>query len=247
MVERNDRATLATFFVEGRLIAGDTIRLSESAAHHARVRRLVTGDRLRLTDGRGTRANAELIALRPNELEARVVGTESVARPRPIHLVAPIADRDRMLWMAEKATELGIATWRTVRFRRSASVSPRGEGPAFTAKLRARMIGALEQSGGCWLPDIHDELDPSDIALPTGATGFVLQQTGAPILPELAGLRSDVAIVLGPEGGLETDEAELLAARGWRSVRLASTTLRFETAAIAAVAIARASTLTEDV
>lgn len=247
MVERDDRrAALATFFVQGALSAGETIRLGDDAAHHARVRRLVSGQMVRLTNGAGTVAAAELMAVGRGELEVRLTDTELVPRSRSIHVRVPIADRDRMLWLAEKATELGIATWQPVRFRRSASVSPRGEGPAFAAKVRARMIGALEQSGGAWLPDQLREAELGDVHLPEGAIGLVLDQNGAPILQQLARKPRDVAIVLGPEGGMEPAELELLVASGWRSVRVAFTILRFETAALAAVAIARATTLTEE-
>ena len=246
MVERHDRAALATFCVEGPLVAGESVRLGEDAALHARVRRLAPGEGVRLTTGAGTRASAELTAVNQSALAARVLEAESVPRPAAIHLRVPIADRDRMLWLAEKATELGIASWQAVRFRRSASVSPRGEGAAFTARLRARMIGALEQSSGGWMPAILPEVEASALDLPKGSVGLVLDRTGAPLLPALAGRRGEVAIVLGPEGGMEPEELGLLVAHGWRSVRLAATTLRFETAAIAAIAIARATTETED-
>lgn len=246
MVERNSRAALATFFADGPLRAGDVVRLSAGASHHAHVRRLVPGDTILLTDGAGTRASAELARLRRNELEARVIEREVVPRPRAIHLRAPVADRDRMLWLAEKATELGIASWQAVRFRRSVSVAPRGEGTGFAAKLRARMISALEQSGGGWLPEIQPEVEPGRLDAPSGAIALVLDEGGAPILPALTATRSEVAIALGPEGGLEPEELQLLATRGWRSVRVASTTLRFETAGIAAIAVARATTLSED-
>jgi 16S rRNA (uracil1498-N3)-methyltransferase len=108
------------------------------------------------------------------------------------------------------------------------------------------MIGALEQSGGGWLPSLSADGELSEVTVPDGALGLVLDQRGAPVLEELPGGARDVAIVLGPEGGMEANELELLTARGWRSVRLSPTTLRFETAAIAAIAIVRATTLTED-
>jgi 16S rRNA (uracil1498-N3)-methyltransferase len=246
VVERHDRAALATFFVEAPLLVGESVQLSETAAHHALVRRMAPGERIRLTNGAGTRATADVTSVRKNELSARVLDTESVSRPSAVHLRAPIADRDRMLWLAEKATELGIASWQAVRFRRSASVSPRGEGPTFGAKLRARMIGALEQSGGAWLPQILDDVEPRTLDIPNGGTGYLLDQTGAPFLSALSASGAEITIVLGPEGGVEPNELQLLVAGGWRSVRVATTTLRFETAALAAVAIARATTLTED-
>lgn len=247
MVERSDRASVATFFVDRALVAGEVVTLSEDAAHHARVRRISPGATIRLTNGAGGRAVAELVQPSGHrDVEARVAETESVARPAPIHLRVPIADRDRMLWLGEKATEFGITSWQAVHFRRSASVSPRGEGSAFAQKLRARMIGALEQSGGAWLPEMLPECPLEQLALDHSHAGFVLDSHGAPILSELRGAAGAVEIVLGPEGGLEPDELELLGARGWRSVRLAPTTLRFETAAIAAVSIARAITLTQE-
>jgi 16S rRNA (uracil1498-N3)-methyltransferase len=247
VVERRDLdSALATFFVDGPLAEAQVVRLGGTTAHHARVRRLGTGQRVRLANGTGARATAQLTAVHHSEVEARVLGVDDVPRPKAIHLFAPIADRDRMLWLAEKATELGIASWQPVRFRRSASVSPRGEGAAFEAKLRARMIGALEQSGGAWLPEIMPVVDASEASIPGAAVGLVLDVGGAPVSTHLAATSSAVAIVLGPEGGMEPGELELLTARGWRSVRLAETTLRFETAALAAVAIARATTLTED-
>jgi 16S rRNA (uracil1498-N3)-methyltransferase len=49
--------------------------------------------------------------------------------------------------------------------------------------------------------------------------------------------------LLGPEGGIEADELAFLEANGWRPARLASTTLRFETAGIAAIAVIRAAQL----
>ncbi|HSQ31899.1 MAG TPA: RsmE family RNA methyltransferase [Gemmatimonadaceae bacterium] len=246
-MERSDRASVATFFVDRALIAGEVVTLGEDAAHHTRVRRISAGATIHLTNGAGTRAVAELLPpAGRGDVGARVTETETVTRPAAIHLRVPVADRDRTLWLGEKATELGITSWQSVRFRRSASVSPRGEGPAFAQKLRARMIGALEQSAGAWLPDVLPEVALDQLARDPSHSGFVLDAHGAPILSSLRGATAAIAIVLGPEGGAEPDELELLTARGWRSVRLAPTILRFETAAIAAVSIARAITLTQE-
>jgi 16S rRNA (uracil1498-N3)-methyltransferase len=159
-------------------------------------------------------------------------------------LYAPIADRERMLWAAEKTTELGVSSWQSVRFRRSASVTPRGEGPAFGEKLRARMIGALEQSSGAWLPRMLPDSAPSD--LDTGAAiKLVLDARGEPLVDLLSPRDSSFAILVGPEGGIEADELDRLVADGWRPASLGATTLRFETAAVAAVAVFRAAQVTQ--
>jgi 16S rRNA (uracil1498-N3)-methyltransferase len=146
-----------------------------------------------------------------------------------------------MLWLAEKACELAVTSWRPVLWRRSRSVSPRGEGPGFQAKVRARMISALAQSEGAWLPQLFPDatLDRALAAAPIGdrvtldpdAPSFRLRAEGDQTEP--------VVIALGPEGGLEQDEIEALDASGFRRVGLGPSILRFETAGIGAVALAR--------
>jgi 16S rRNA (uracil1498-N3)-methyltransferase len=240
-VERHRQSQLATFFTDGPIEVGSSVALSESAAHHARVRRLEPGDAVRLTDGRGRFATGTIAAIQRGAVIVDVGDAIDVAPPPAVHLRAPVADRDRMLWLAEKAAELGVETWQAVHFKRSASVSPRGEGPAFAAKVRARMIGALEQSGGVWLPTMLPDTTPGELTLAPGELGILLDQDGAP-LTSFLGLPSRTApvILLGPEGGLEAGEISELTAAGWRTASLAETTLRFETAGVAALAVCRA-------
>jgi len=241
-VDRDDRSPIvATFFTETPIVAGSTVALSESAAHHARVKRLDVGDGIRLTDGRGTLGEGELTAVGKNGAEVRVDATQSVARPTPIHLRVPIGDRDRMLMLAEKATELAVASWQGVRFRRSMSVSPRGEGSAFADKVRARMVSALEQSGGAWLPRILTDVAPEAVSIPANATRILLDVHGEALLRVSGGGES--VVMFGPEGGIEEAERDALVAAGWRPATLASTILRFETAGIAAIAVIRGGQL----
>ena len=243
-MERGDRPPVGTFYSRAPFTAGAVVRLSESAAHHARVKRLEPNDAVRLTNGAGALAVGTIASLDRSAVDIRVDRVDAVAAPTPVHARVPIADRDRMLWLAEKLTELGVATWQAVRFRRSASVSSRGEGTVFTDKLRLRMIAALEQSGGAWLPRILPDTVPDAIGVDAGGVPIVLAMDGAPIVRVLeARTRAEPVLLVGPEGGLEADERALLTSRGWTAARLAPATLRFETAAIAAVAIARAHRL----
>ncbi len=231
---------LATFFCEERLEVGRAADLGESEAHHARVRRLDAGDRVRLVDGAGTIALGPLARLTKSSAAVDVEAVSHVAPPLPVHLLVPVADRDRMLWLAEKATELGLTTWRAVLWQRSRGVSPRGEGEAFRAKVRARMVAALTQSGGAWLPTILPDATADEvIAGAEPGLHFLLDVTGEPFLS--VPVASPLTIAMGPEGGLEDDERERLGLAGWMPVSLGVTTLRFETAGTAALAIARAA------
>lgn len=232
---------LATFFHAEPLGVGvgHTAILGESEARHATVRRLVRGDHVRLVDGAGAVATGVLVRLSRTEAAVEVEELLQLERPADVHLIAPVADRDRMLLLAEKATELGVASWRPVQWRRSRGVSPRGEGKTFNAKVRARMIAALTQSGGAWLPLMHPEaqLEAAVAAAPRGVR-WLLDSDGEPAT--LRECEPPVTIAVGPEGGVEPEERERLIEAGFAPVSVAPLTLRFETAAIVGVALARA-------
>ncbi len=207
-----------------------------------RVLRIEAGARVRLADGRGSRGLGTVIRIAKRNATVQVGECEFAPPLPPVHLVVPIADRERMLWLGEKSTELGASSWRPVVFRRSRSVSPRGEGPTFQQRLRARMASALEQSGGAWLPvPFPDATVETCIAAAPEGVRLVLAHGGAPIVSLLEGDSAlPITIVLGPEGGLEETELEQFLAAGFRLASLGSSVLRFETAGVAALAVARA-------
>lgn len=221
--------------------AGKVLMLAEDAANHLRVVRASLGDIVELRDGRGGVGSGTIARLARGSVTVDVTETATVEPLPAIHLLAPIGDRDRMLWLGEKATEIGVTSWRPVLWKRSKSVSPRGEGTMFLAKLRARMISALLQSRGAWLPEVHPDAPPERaIAAAPQGSRILLDADGSPILS--APLTSPVVIALGPEGGIEEQERAAFVESGFSPVTLGVTTLRFETAGVAAAAIARAAT-----
>ena len=229
---------MTAFFTTAAIDVGD-MQLDEQAAHHARVRRLGSGDQVVITDGRGRRGTGRVAAVAKRDLTVTIDAVELVPAPPPINLFLPVADRDRMLWLAEKATELQLTTWAPVLYHRSKSVVPRGEGAGFDRKVRARMIGALEQSGGAWLPVVRDVGDLSTVQ-PGDGSALVLERGGLQLNASVA-FTSPVTLVVGPEGGFEADELGMLRDNGWTTASLGDVTLRFETAAMAAVAVVRSA------
>lgn len=231
---------VTTFFAPETPVAGSPLTLGADVAHHVRVRRLDTGAPVRLTDGAGTVADGTLVRIARQSVVVDVTQVSLVDPPAPVHLVVPVADRDRMLWLAEKATELGLTSWRPLLWRRSRSVSPRGEGSMFQAKVRARMIAALEQSGGAWLPALYpDATVERAIASTPPDRRLLLDPEGEPMLD--TPFDGTITIAVGPEGGVEQDERDSLVEAGWTPVSLGDNVLRFETAGVAALAIARAA------
>ena len=240
-----DRAGVAagrpTFLTGEALVMGSTCVLDEGAARHMRVLRLDAGAIVGLRDGQGGIAEGQLVRLSKTQAHVELQRLE-LREPLPaVHLLLPVADTDRMLWLAEKACELGVTSWRPVLWRRSKSVSPRGEGLSFQAKVRGRMESALAQSEGAWLPQLVPDatVERALLAAPAGDR-IVLDPDAAPLIgPSAIQLTAPVTLAVGPEGGIERDELEALARAGFRRASLGPTILRFETAAMAAMAIAR--------
>lgn len=244
--------SLPTFVTDEPFSAPTTVTLGEEASHHMRVRRLEVGARVRVLDGAGVRGEGVLTNLAKRYATVSVESAQAVEPQTPIHLLLPVADKERMLWLAEKATELGVASWRPVLFKRSRNVTPRGEGPVFQQKVRARMVSALAQSGGAWLPAMYPDatVEHAIAARPEGAA--VVFEAGAPPLLEVLrdarvtdGAAGDAAravtIAIGPEGGFEPVELDALAQGGFHPASLGASLLRFETAAVAGMAAVRAA------
>ena len=241
-MEQRDRAAIATFFSAEPMAAGRPLTLGEGEVQHARVRRVGVGERVRLVDGAGGVAMGTIVRMTKAQATIDVDVLERIDPPPVLHLVVPIADRERMLLLAEKATELGIFSWRPVMWKRSKSVTPRGDGVAFQAKARARMISALTQSGGAWLPVLYPDATPERAvaSAPAGAR-WLLDAAGEPV--SSFAISAPLTIAVGPEGGLDPEERAVFVNAGFIPVCVAPLTLRFETAAIAGLAIARAALL----
>ena len=238
-MERVDRAQVGVFFAPEAFAAGASTTLGEDAAHHMRVRRTEVGERVRLVDGAGHVGEGRLVRLAKSSATIDVDRVETRTPAPAVHLLVPVGDRDRMLWLAEKCAELELTSWRPVSWRRSRSVSPRGEGAGFQAKARARMTAALAQSEGGWLPALYPDstVERAIAATPTG-TRLLLDADGAPISD--TPLTVPVTLALGPEGGLEREERDRLVEAGFAPVALAGNILRFETAGLVALGIVRA-------
>lgn len=233
---------MITVFVDDDLARGTELDLPDDAAQHVRVRRAGRGDPIRLVNGRGASATGSLTEIGKRSVATAIATVEHHAAPTELIALVPVADRDRMLWAAEKCVELQVTRWQPVMYERSRSVSPRGEGDKFAVKVRSRMAAALEQSGGVWLPQVNTEVPAADAwSTVAAATRLILQRGGVPVIGTTK--PGAVAFAIGPEGGFGGNEVEEALRLGWQSVSLGPTTLRFETAIIAAAAVIRAMQL----
>lgn len=239
-MERTDRAAQVTFFSPDAFASGVPVSLGDEAAQHARVLRLGAGEPVELRDGYGNAARGTLARVAKRSLTVDVTEVWRIPDLPPVHLLVPVADRDRMLYLAEKCTELAATSWRPVMWRRSRSVGPAGDGPAFQSRLKGRMIAALTQSRGGWLPEVHPSapVQRAIAASPDGTRILLDADAGTTLVA--TELTAPVVIAIGPEGGLDPKERQEMIDAGYKPASLVGGTLRFETAGIAGLAIVRA-------
>lgn len=194
--------------------------VDEAAAHHlARVRRLVVGDPLTVTDGAGRWRRCTLADGGALAVAGDVV---HVARPVPeITIAFALTKADKPERTIQKLTELGVD--RIVPFRAARSVVRWDEAKAAANHRRWTQIvrAAVEQSHSCWMPTLEPVATLSEIAT-QGA--HRVDRHGQP--PSLA--RSVLAV--GPEGGWDEAEKDLVPS----AVGLGPNVLRAETAALTA-------------
>lgn len=239
-MERTARAAAVVFYSPEAFTAGSPLTLGDDDAQHARVIRIGAGEAVELRDGRGNAARGILSRVAKRALTVDVVETWQIPDLPPVHMLVPVADRDRMMYLAEKCTELGATSWRPVIWKRSRSVGPAGDGPSFQSRLKSRMVSALTQSRGGWLPEIHPSAPvPRAIAAAPDGARILLDGDAEHSLLS-ASLTAPVVVAVGPEGGFDPREKEAMIEAGFKPAALVGGTLRFETAGIAGLALARA-------
>jgi 16S rRNA (uracil1498-N3)-methyltransferase len=213
-------------------------RLKPNEARHlSRVCRFGAGDEIEIFDGAGFATRARVRALGNDSVDLTALGEPIVERPPPLPLVLASAapKADRLDWLVEKATELGVARLIPLIFERSV-VEP---GASKIARLEQKVIEASKQCGRARLMVIEPPSRWSEIAeaFPDARKFFADALGNSPMdVPEMiAG--SPAVLAVGPEGGLTPSEREQAVHLGWFPVRLGVNTLRIETAAIAGVGV----------
>lgn len=222
-----------------RRVAGEVAELEKDEARHVRALRLGAGDAVRVTDARGALWGARLVEA---GTAVRLVEPLEAPPALEVELWAPVGNKQATLWLVEKATEFGLLRLRPVECERSASVADAGRSSGFWRKAERRALAAVKQSGSARLPEIDDPAPLADrlAALGVDVPRVVLDPAGPPlvsVLSEWPGRPAPV-ILVGPEGGLTDEELDVCRAAGFRPAALGPTILRFETAAVAALAIA---------
>lgn len=202
-----------------------------------RVLRLKEGEEVEVVDGKGHLHLCRILNANAKNCAVEIVGTTDV-KPhwgcRITVAIAPTKNMDRMEWMAEKVTEMGVDRIVPLLCRYSERKVLK------TERLRKILVAAMKQSLKATLPQL-DDLTPFDDfmkALPDGQRFIAYCDPAIPrrdfvkeCLPE-----SDVTILVGPEGDFSQPEIRAALDAGFIPVSLGDSRLRTETAGVFACA-----------
>jgi len=226
-------ASTPRLFVEEPLAEGQMLALDGPQANYlANVMRLKAGDPVRLFDDSTGEWLAEVADSAKRSITLRITAKlrEREAVPDIWLLFAPLK-KDRLHYLVEKATELGVARLQPVVTHRTIVDKPNPE------RLRAHMIEAAEQCDRTALPELTDQKKLATVLAdwPAGRTLLFADEAGGQPIASIEG--GPAAILIGPEGGFTEDErAAIRALPQAIPISLGPRILRAETAAAAALA-----------
>lgn len=222
------------FFCTEPIQPGARFALDARVAQHVRVLRLREGEAIVLFDGRGGEVPATLEKIDKREAVVATSAHVAVEResPRPVTLYAALIANDRMDWMIQKATELGVAAIQPMLSERSQRIP--GDVDKRVEHWCGVAIAACEQCGRNRIPEIHAPIVLADAVAKTQPHSTILLDADGDAT--LTAIESSCAVFVGPEGGFSPQELNLLREHCTSKLRVGFTVLRAETAAIAALA-----------
>lgn len=228
-------------YIDAPLAPGAELALPETIGNHiVRVLRLKTGDAFNLFNGDGNDYPAEITAIDKKGATARILSCHAVNTESPlnIHLYQSIARGEKMDWILQKATELGVAAFTPM-------VSDRTEVKLDSERSDKKLnhwLGvirsACEQSGRACLPAVHAPVSINQLngAVKLDQAYYLDPEAADGINGLVLGTASDLTLAIGPEGGFSERDIRLLQTAGFKGLRIGPRVLRTETAGIAAIA-----------
>ncbi len=232
---------ISRLYVEASLQPGSSLTLPQEAAHYlSTVLRLKTGDAVLLFNGLDGEFSATLDAVARKQVSV-LVGEQTravVPDKLTLHLGVGLSRGERMDFVIQKATELGVTSiaplyceFGEVKFKQQNRLENK------LRHWRQVAINACEQSGRLSVPDITAPQPLSDwVSGQGGDCKLILDPEGGKRFKELS-LTSEIVLLSGPEGGFSTAEISLAQQADFQHVVMGPRVLRTETAPLAAMAV----------
>ncbi len=200
------------------------------------VLRLGKGDFLYAFDGQGSeyQCRIEGVAKKSVLLRKESLSESNLAPGKKIVLGFPLVREEKIDFILQKATELGVGNFIPFICERSLTDKPfkqKGE------RWRKIITEALRQSQRLWMPDISEILDFKEVLRSNYNTKLAASVKGEKLSSILGGKKEDILVLIGPEGGFSPLEHSQLEENNFKFLKLSSHILRVETASIFSVGL----------
>lgn len=233
---------LTRVFVEDELAVGQRLTVEGSAGNHiVRVLRLRVGDELTIFNGRGGEYGASIEEIRRDTVRVSVREHRNEERESAFDLTLAqgISRGERMDWVVQKATELGVTRIVPVFTERSVVHLDERQAAKKVQHWRGIAVSACEQCGRNVVPEIVAPVTLYGLLEKPLGTGIslLLSPTAQRRIVDIDGSPPGATVLIGPEGGLAQTEHDAALRSGYSSVRMGPRVLRTETAAVCALTL----------
>jgi 16S rRNA (uracil1498-N3)-methyltransferase len=230
--------SLPFFYSENIAEADQHIVLDEETSRHiVQVLRMQEGEQLRLTDGKGHAAIAELIGPHKKHSTVQIISSSFHPRNEPLFTIgiSLIKNAARFEWFLEKASELGVAEVVPLLCERTEKQHSKHE--RFVSICRSAML----QSEHIWMTVIREAAKLKEVIEKSSHNQKLIAHCAPGDKPSLTAvldysLPSQI-ILIGPEGDFSVDEIRRAEESGFEPVSLGNSRLRTETAGIVAAVV----------
>ena len=225
----------------GTVEPGAAVEVTGDEAHHAvAVRRLRVGEQVVLTDGRGAAATGTVVSTGKRVFVVEVDDVRHEPQPQPaLVVVQALPKGDRGELAVEVLTEVGAAALVPWAAARSVAVWKGDRATRSRAKWQATAREAAKQARRPWHPEVAPLAGTADVVelVRSADLALVLHEAASEPLAALEPpATGTVVLVVGPEGGLTSEEVAAFVEAGARAVRLGAEVLRTSTAGVVAAA-----------
>ncbi|MCH8496091.1 MAG: 16S rRNA (uracil(1498)-N(3))-methyltransferase [Balneolales bacterium] len=209
------------------------IELTDQEAHHiSKVLRFSEGGELLVTNGNGSVFRTTIDHISKRSVQLTVTEHHFIEKPSfsgvSLH-VGLLKNKDRMEWLVEKATEIGVGSINWLHTDRSES------GKVRLDRMEAIAVSAMKQSLQTWLPQVTvSSMDESLGKVSADSSIYIAHELASSEgkQPAISPERTNVDLFIGPEGGFTSEEVQKVVNLGGKSLLLGQNRLRTETAAV---------------
>lgn len=201
---------------------------ADEAAHALRSRRLTIGQKVKLLNGKGLIAQAEISDIEQRAVRVTIAELNQADPPATcLTIAAAVPKGDRQRFMVDMLTQLGVSEIIPVTFEHSVTRYR----PKMHDKWQRWAIEACKQSQNPWLPVIDEGIALSDL-VKIAADRLVYADLSGKPASSFNDQFSAPIVLVGPEGGFSDGELSLFAAANLPSIQTSDHILRTETAAV---------------